>query len=143
MKMFPLIAFSAVLLTSCASGAFKAFEGSVPPDQICTLSIDPVENGKVTIAAVNGVTANATEALLQGESENQVALTFTDQNGSVTQTVPFTAPAGASCKASATTEERNFKMGSAETRAFVTLWIECGGAVVAGSDNSDNMEMVK
>lgn len=144
MKISPLFPLATVLLlASCAAGQFKAFEGNLPAEQLCTLSIDPVENGKVVIGAVNGVEANAVEALLKAGVENEVTLSFANKDGAVSQTVRFNPPGGVGCKASATTEDRNFKMGSAEKRAFVTLWIECGGSVVAGSDHSDNMEMVK
>lgn len=140
---FLLSIAASLLLISCASSKFQAFEGSVPTEQLCTLSIDPVENGSVTIATVNGVAANTTEALFKGATENQVALTFKNKDGELTQTLSFTAPEGKNCKASATTEERNYKMGSAELRTYAVLWIECAGSISAGSDHSDNMEQVQ
>lgn len=134
---------TSLLLLSCAAGKFQAYEGSLSEDQICSLSIFPPEEGSVQISSINGVEVNGSEALLKGGTENQIALTFKNKNGALTQTVTLNAPAGASCKASATTEERNFKMGSAETRTFAALWIECQGAIAAGSDHSDDMEQVQ
>ena len=110
---------------------------------ICSLSIFPPEEGSVQISSINGVEVNGSEALLKGGTEYHIALTFNNKNGTLTQTVTLNAPAGASCKASATTEERNVKMGSAETRTFAALWIECQGAIAAGSDHSDDMEQVQ
>ena len=145
MKPVTVLAVAAVslALAACAgSSKFQAFEGSLPPEQVTTLTVQAPVSGNVSVAAVNDKAANASEVLLKGGEEAQVTLVYTNETGTVSKTLAFKGPEGASCVASATTEERNYKAGSAELKTFVTFWIECGGQVAAGSDSPDDMEMV-
>ena len=142
-KFAPLALLASAALVACAgSGKFQAFEGSLPPEQVTTLAVQAPVSGTVAVAAVNDKAANASEVLLKSGEEAQVTLVYTGESGTLSKTLAFKGPEGASCVASATTEERNYKAGSAELKTFVAFWIECGGQVAAGSDNPDDMEMV-
>lgn len=141
-KLAPLALIAAAALAACAGAKFQAFEGSLPAEEVTTLTVGAPQSGSIVIESVDGKAANASEALLKGGEEAQVALKYTCDGGTISKTLAFAGPKGASCVASATTEERNYKAGSAELKTFVTFWIECGGQVAAGSDNPDDMEMV-
>jgi hypothetical protein len=140
-----LLALSFTFIASCSGGgAFKSFQGELPPTEIATLNAIGTEKAQVNIISVNGTLAgNAASAMLK-KGENKVVVGIHKDGKSLQNEFTLSLEGGKVYSTSGETWDVEYMPGNFKTKPIGVLYVkDASGSIIAGTDKKADTKDLK
>ena len=140
-----LLALSFTFITSCSGGgAFKSFQGELPPAEIATLNAISTPKAEVNIISVNSVPAgNAVSAMLKA-GENKIIVGIHKDGKSLKEEFTLSLTGGQVYSTSGETWDVEYMPGNFKTKPIGVLFVkDASGNLIAGTDKKADTKDLK